>query len=392
MQVVATHAALVVQAPGKIAIERVLTKRPGAGEILVAPLYAGICGSDLDLLRGTRPLGTHILGHEGVAEVVALGPGAATFSVGRHVTFLPNNPNDPTDILGVTYEGLFQQSLAVSPAALERGLLVPLGPGIPLICGPLLEPLATVLYGQHLLQPVGAPKSILIVGAGPIGLLNALYAQSQGCAQTFLVDISQTRLDWAVTRGIVAGDQVLLNSPHLLETLLERTAGHGVDAAYLCTPRSETRAVLQQALGLVREDGGISLSAGADSSEELPELPGVNLDGIRRANVCGVGREVKVCETRDGKKVWLTGHSGASAHYLQEAMRLLLNDSGSYARVISHVVPYRAAPGVFARLLSAEPQGIMGVPGVKVIIDFTKDGGEAALFEPERRLAQATSV
>ncbi len=88
--------------------------------------------------------------------------------------------------------------------------------------------------------------------------------------------------------------------------------------------------------------------------------------------------------TREGKKLWLTGHSGASTEYLQEAMRLLVEDPANYARVISHVVPYQAAPGVFARLLAGDSQDITGVPGVKVSIDVTNDGDEVAVFEPER--------
>jgi len=387
MQTGSTHAALVVSAPGRLLIERVSTKRPQAGEILVAPLRVGICGSDLDLLRGTRPLGTHILGHEGVAEVVAVGRSTSHFTVGQRVTFLPNNPNNPADTLGVSTEGLYQQYLVIPLAALERGMVVPFEPGIPLVCGPLVEPFATVIYGQRLLEQVCTPKSMLIMGAGPIGLLNALYAREQGYAQIFLVDTSPARLDWAVKRGIVAGTQALLNSSHLVDLLLEQTAGQGVDAAYLCTPRSATRAVLKQTLRLVREEGGINLTAGTDSPEELPELPGVDLDGIRRANVCGLGHEVKACVTREGKKVWLTGHSGASASYLQEAMQLLLKDPATYARVISHLVSYRAAPRMFAHLLAADPQRRGGAPGVKVIIDFineTEEVEEVAMLEPQQ--------
>jgi threonine dehydrogenase-like Zn-dependent dehydrogenase len=384
MPTVSTHAALVVLAPGQIRIERVPTKHPQVGEILVAPLLVGICGSDLDLLRGTRPLGTRILGHEGVAEVVAVGPGAFQFSIGQRVTFLPNNPNNPADVLGVRTEGLFQQYLVVSPPTLARGMVVPYTPGIPLVCGPLLEPLATVLYGQRLLGQVCAPKSMVIVGAGPIGLLNALYARAQGCPQVFLVDTSRARLDWAVKRGIVAGAQALLNSPQVVESLFKRTAGRGVDAAYLCTPRAATRTVLKQALRFVREEGGINLTAGTDSPEETPELPRVDVDGIRRANVCGVGHEVQGCVTREGKKLWLTGHSGASAKYLQEAGQLLLEDPATYAQVISHLVSYHAAPHMFEHLLAADPPNMAGAPPVKVILDFTSEGEEVAAFDPQR--------
>jgi threonine dehydrogenase-like Zn-dependent dehydrogenase len=157
MQGASTHAALVAQAPGQIGIERVPTQDPGVGEILVAPVYVGVCGSDLDLLRGARPLGTYIMGHEGVAEVVAVGPDVSQFSIGQRVTFLPNTPNDPADILGVSCEGLYQQRLLISSAALTRGTVVPLASGVPLVCAPLIEPFATVLYGQHLLEQIGSP-------------------------------------------------------------------------------------------------------------------------------------------------------------------------------------------------------------------------------------------
>ena len=158
-----TPNALVISASGQMRIESVPKKRPQSGEMLVAPLYASICGSDLDLLRGTRLLGTHILGHEGVAEVVAVGSGDIPFAVGQLVTFLPNNPNNLDDTLGVSTEGLFQRSLLIPEAALERGMVVPCDPNIPLICGPLLEPFATVIYGQRLVEQVCRPKSMVVI-------------------------------------------------------------------------------------------------------------------------------------------------------------------------------------------------------------------------------------
>jgi threonine dehydrogenase-like Zn-dependent dehydrogenase len=388
MPTVPTHAALVISAPGQMRSESVPTKHPQAGEILVAPLRVGICGSDLDLLRGTRPLGTRILGHEGVARIVAVGPETPHFSVGQCVTFLPNNPNNPADILGVSTEGLNQRYLLVSQPALERGMVVPFEAGIPLVCGPLLEPFATVIYGQSLLDRVCKPERVAIVGAGPIGLLNALYARGQGCSEIFLIDTSSARLDWAVKRGIVEESHALLNSPQLVEMLLERTPEQGIDAAYLCTPRSATRSVLKQALRFVREEGGISLTAGADSSEELSELPGIDVNKIRQANICGLGQEVKTCVTSQGKKLWLTGHSGASASHLQQAMRILLKEAATYARVISHLVSYHAAPRVFEYLLAAEQQSIAGAPGIKVIVDFTSEAEEITLFDPQRLFAK----
>jgi hypothetical protein len=135
---------------------------------------------------------------------------------------------------------------------------------------------------------------------------------------------------------------------------------------------------------LVPEDGGISLTAGTDSPEAFPERPGVDLDGIRRANVCGLGHEAQGCVTWEGKKLWLTGHSGASASHLQEAMQLLLQDPAPYVQVISHLVSYHTSQRLFEHLLAADPLNIARAPGVKVIIDFADDSGEVKEFEPQR--------
>jgi threonine dehydrogenase-like Zn-dependent dehydrogenase len=365
-------------------VEQAPTKRPQAGEVLAASLRASICGSDLDMLRGARPIGTRILGHEGVAQVVAVGPGVTDYTVSQYVTFFPNNPANFNDTLGVNTDGLFQQYLLIRQSSVARGMAIPFAGGIPLVCGPLVEPLATVIYGQRLIQQVGKPESMVIVGAGPIGLLNALLARAEGCAQVFLVGTSQARLDWAARRGIVADSHTLLNTPQLADALLERTGRRGVDAVHLCTPRSTTREVLQQALRYVREDGAIDLTAGSDAPAEIPELLGVDLNGIRHANVCGLGHEVNQYTTQDGKRVWLTGHSGGSASYIQESMALLRNDPAYYARVISHIVPYRVAPSIFAHLLADDQRNIAGEPCVKAIIDFTREGKEIAVFNPDQ--------
>jgi threonine dehydrogenase-like Zn-dependent dehydrogenase len=117
------HPALVIAARGQLRLTHLPTKHPQAGEILVAPLRASICGSDLDVLRGSRPAGTSVLGHEGVAEVVAVGAGPSPFAVGQRVTFVPNDPVHPEHILGVSTQGLFQRFLVISQAALAPGLL-----------------------------------------------------------------------------------------------------------------------------------------------------------------------------------------------------------------------------------------------------------------------------
>jgi hypothetical protein len=71
---------------------------------------------------------------------------------------------------------------------------------------------------------------------------------------------------------------------------------------------------------MVREAEGINLTAGSDSRQPRAELPGMDINGIRQANICGPGSRIEAVVTQEGKRLWLTGQDGASAACLLEAM------------------------------------------------------------------------
>jgi Zn-dependent alcohol dehydrogenase len=69
-------------------IESLELDQPKRGELLVKVLAAGLCHSDLSVINGSRPRPLPMaLGHEGVGEVVALGPDTEGFSIGDRVVF-----------------------------------------------------------------------------------------------------------------------------------------------------------------------------------------------------------------------------------------------------------------------------------------------------------------
>ncbi len=82
-----TMKAVVYDRPGKFEVRQIALSEPGAGEVLLRVLVAGVCGTDLHLHHGefgpTYPL---IPGHEIVGEVVAAGPGVTDVRVGEQVT------------------------------------------------------------------------------------------------------------------------------------------------------------------------------------------------------------------------------------------------------------------------------------------------------------------
>jgi 2-epi-valiolone-7-phosphate 1-reductase len=388
MQTNERHIGAVVSTSGRIEIKSVPTKRPGAGEILVSPLMVGICGTDLEIIRRTRPDTATILGHEGVAEIVEVGAGVADFSVGQKVVFNPVNPHDQNEILGHSMEGLLQQRLLVSQSALEWGMVVPFDINIPLICSPLVEPLGTVIYGRSLVDQVCNQESIVVVGAGPIGLLNAVYARYRGCSRIFLVDSSVDRLNWAVRRHIVHSDEIILNSPDIADIILQKTASQGVDAVYLCTTRSSAREALRLSLRYLRVGGCVDLVVGFSDGDSIPELPELELNGVRRANRCGIPQFGSVirCHTTEQKEVWLTGHRGTSEYHIRAAMQLLHEDSARFSNIISHTVSLQSIPLVFKQLLTSTVIQLKGATYIKAVIDFARDGQIIEFFSPYNSL------
>jgi threonine dehydrogenase-like Zn-dependent dehydrogenase len=368
--------ALVLSDSGELTTRRVATAAPSEGELLLEPVMAGLCGTDLQIMRGVRPDKATILGHEGVARVLKSGEGVESSIDGQIVVFNPVDATNRNDVLGHNTQGIFQQRFLVTRAALEHGLVVPFDSRLPLVYGPLIEPLGTVIYGHRLVHQVHFPKSVAIIGAGPIGLLHALYARTQNCQSIFLVHNSKERLEWAVKRGLVKPEEALVDSPELADTMLDRTGGRGIEAIFLCTTRPNALDALSRSLRFLCDAGCIDLVVGFPDGKTIPELPYVELNALRRANHCGMPEEgvVRRCRTISGKEVWLTGHRGTSTQHLQEAMNLLHEHGQLFASIVSHIISLEAAPLIIEQLRPDRPRQFQGKEVVKIIIDFTLEG------------------
>src|ERR687887_664382 len=81
--------AVVVERPGAVALQEVPRPAPGPGEVLVRVAAAGICGSDVEVLDGTRPRPyvryPIIPGHEWAGTVESVGPGVENVDEGAVV-------------------------------------------------------------------------------------------------------------------------------------------------------------------------------------------------------------------------------------------------------------------------------------------------------------------
>jgi L-iditol 2-dehydrogenase len=256
--------AVVVDRPGVAALRRVARPEPGPGEVLVRVGAAGICGSDLELLEGLRPLAyvryPIIPGHEWAGTVEAIGTGVENVDVGAPVVAegfracgeCARCREGRTNLCaaeyaetGFTHAGAFADFVCI-PA----GLVHRLPPGSDLAAAALLEPAACVACG--LLDAELRPGlSVAVVGAGTVGLLAVALLRLTSPARLALVGTRPDRL--ALGRELGASETCDLRQGHSVETL-----GGEFDLVFEAASRPEgaaTAAVLTRRGGTVVLEG-----------------------------------------------------------------------------------------------------------------------------------------
>ena len=167
-----TGPALVVRAPGQVALEERDAPVPGPGEVLIRPDTVGLCGTDLDIVAGrVDPAYTRyplVLGHEWSgtldgARVVAEG----IVPCGRCALCREGQTNlcATYDELGFTRDGAAQARLAV-----DASLVHAIAPGVGAEDAALVEP-ASVVYRALAGSAVAPGCRALVVGDGTVALL-----------------------------------------------------------------------------------------------------------------------------------------------------------------------------------------------------------------------------
>ena len=189
--------AAVYHGPNDLRVEEVPRPQIGPDEILLKVLGATICGTDLRILHGGHrkyPDGTvRIPGHEVAAEIVEIGERIDGYAVGQRFFVAPNmgrgssratisgnNNMDPNyDAFGITIDGAFAEYMLVPANAVRQGNLMPIDEDVDPAVAALIEPLACVLRGQNAIN-VHDGDVVLVMGAGPIGVLHVKLANLRG--------------------------------------------------------------------------------------------------------------------------------------------------------------------------------------------------------------------
>ena len=274
---------------GSVVLEERPEPRAGPGEVTVRLAACGICGTDLEKLRGNyRTVG--ILGHEPVGRIAAVGSGVAGLAEGDRVFVHHHVPCLACDVCRrgdttfcPTYSstnldpGGFAELFRASADHVAKGAVLPLAPGVDWSTGALLEPAGCALTA---LRKVGLPAeaSVLVLGLGPVGLLYARLARVLGASWVGGTEISALRRGAAERGGIDAA--VDPRDPEAVRELVRRaTGGRGVD---LAVAASGHPSVARTAVEQVRRGGTVNLFGLPEAGSRLDfDLQQLYLRGVR---------------------------------------------------------------------------------------------------------------
>lgn len=181
-----------------------------ANEVLIEVKSAGVCGTDLHIWHGSYALAKFPLipGHEFSGVIAQVGSDVKNFKEGDRVTADPNLPCYSCffcqrrqfnqclhlEVIGVTRHGAFARYVVAPESAVFA-----IG-GLSFAEAALLEPLTCVVWGLKQVQ-IQAGDSMLIFGAGPMGILMMQAVKAAGAAFVTMIDREPSRLKLAKELG-----------------------------------------------------------------------------------------------------------------------------------------------------------------------------------------------
>jgi S-(hydroxymethyl)glutathione dehydrogenase/alcohol dehydrogenase len=264
-------------------IEQLVLDPPGPGEVRVRMVASGVCRSDLHVVDGEweRPTGV-VLGHEGAGVVEELGQDVASdVHVGdlvvlawtapcgvcpacrRDQAWLCSTPHGsghrlapelirvrrPTGEPVGTYSGVGTHATAQVVAAAAA---IPVDPRTPYDIAALIGCAATTGVGAvRNTARVAAGESVVVIGAGGVGLSAIMAAATQGARLVIAIDQEPAKLDLA--RAVGATDAV---GPDDARTLVASQTGDGADHAIEAIGLAST---IELAVDLTRPGGTVTL-------------------------------------------------------------------------------------------------------------------------------------
>lgn len=322
-----------------------------AGTMLLKILACGVCGSDVRIFHhgNSRVSYPAIPGHEIAAEVVAVGHNVSQFQVGDKVSLgadIPcgrcrwcqngqGNCCEKNYAMGYQYPGGFAHYCWLNETMIQYGPIARIPDDVDIEQAALAEPLACCLNGLERVA-FKPGQSVLILGAGPIGIMLVQAARAFGSPLIILADVDGERLQMA--HMAEADHRVDTAVSPLTPTIHDLTHGRGMDVVFTANP---SPAAQEDALQVVGTRGTINFFGGLPS----PSRP-IALD----SNLIHY------------KEITVTGSHGSTPRQHVLALDLIAAGRIDLTGLITHRFPLAQIEQAFAAASSRAGLKIMVLP------------------------------
>jgi L-iditol 2-dehydrogenase len=329
--------ALVYHGPEDLRVDERPDREPGPGEALLRVEACGICGTDLRIASGSHrayPDGTvRVPGHEIAGRLAAVGDGV-DLPVGAAAFIAPNvgcghcpecragrvNLCRTPRALGITDDGGFAEFVLLDEQLIAQGNVLLVEDERDMAALALVEPLACALRGSKACR-IAEGDVVVIVGAGPVGLMHLQLARLRDPATVIVSELSGARR--AEARRF--GADITAEPADLAEAV-----GDGANVVITAAPSPAAQA---QALELAAPGARINFFGGLPRDRSRVELD-TNLIHYRELVVTGT-----------------TANTTADC---REALELVVSGRVDTAALIGDREPLDAAADAFATARSGE--------------------------------------
>jgi L-iditol 2-dehydrogenase len=264
-------------------VKEVPMPEAGDGGVVLHVHACAVCGSDIRIFHSgnSRVIPPRIVGHEIAGEIVAVGKNVTKFATGDRVAVGADVPcgqcvfceagiGNNCQInyaMGYQFDGGFAQYLLLNPTVVNYGPVHKLPPHVTYDEGALAEPLGCVLNALEL-TPVKLNDVVVLIGAGPIGMMLCNVAKIMGASKVILINRSAPRLEMA--KCIDAADVYVCSSEQdSVARVLQETSGLGADVIFTSCPAPQAQA---DALKMAKNRARINFFGGLPKDKSIVPL------------------------------------------------------------------------------------------------------------------------